>query len=292
MLAVFIIVLILLGILFILSKNKYDRFLALIDKKAYSLKDFMPMSLYILDSVKYKFNTKYDHGLQLKLGELYEHKNSRYFLQIHWANKIALMLLMILVIAFLGTAMGNPDTSFVFFSVIALAGAFYLTDKEVEDKLKKRHLLMQIDFPDFLNKLILLVNAGMTVPKAMEKIVLERHIEDKEKDRPLYYELYTALMEIQAGKPDTKAYEDFAKRCKIPEITKFTSVIIQNIRKGNAELVSILRLQAVECWEIRKNVAKRLGEEASTKLLFPMMIMFAAILLIVVTPSVMQLQGF
>ena len=127
--------------------------------------------------------------------------------------------------------------------------------------------------------------------RAMEKIVLDRQKAGK-KDRPLYDELSVVLMEIKAGKSEIKAYEEFAKKCRVPEITKFTSVIIQNLKKGNSELVSILRLQSVECWEMRKSVAKKLGEEASTKLLFPMMIMFAAILLIVITPAAMQLQGF
>ena len=42
---------------------------------------------------------------------------------------------------------------------------------------------------------------------------------------------------------------------------------------------------------MRKNAAKRLGEEASTKLLFPMMLMFIAILLIVAMPAVLAMRG-
>ena len=288
----FVISLALFGLLFAISREKYIDFLAPLDKSKYSLKNFMPMSLFLLEKIKYKYNTVYDQGLQLKLGELYEQKNARYYLQVHWSSKLTLMLIMIPVILFFGTAMGDADSSFAFFSITALGLAFYLPDHEVNEKLKKRRLMLQIDFPDFLNKLMLLVNAGMTISRAMEKIVMDRQTGFKYGYRPLYSELHEALLEIKAGRPESKAYENLAKRCKTPEITKFTSVIIQNLRKGNAELVSILRLQAVECWEMRKNVAKKLGEEASTKLLFPMMIMFLAILLIAIAPAFMQLQGF
>lgn len=292
MIYIFFAALALSGMLYMMSRGKYDQILYPLSKKEYSLKDFMPVALFILDRIRYRYSSGYDQSLQLKLGELYQQENARYYLKIHWANKLALMMIMLLIIVFLAAAVGNPDGAFAFFAVVSLALAFYLTDNELNEKVKKRRFMIQIDFPDFLNKLILLVNAGMTISSAMEKIVLDRQEVVENQDRPLYKELQRMMQEIKAGVPEVKAYEDLAKRCKIPEISKFTSVIIQNLRKGNAELVSILRLQAVECWDMRKNVARRLGEEASTKLLFPMMIMLLAILIIVVTPVAMQLQGF
>ncbi len=51
-----------------------------------------------------------------------------------------------------------------------------------------------------------------------------------------------------------------------------------------------MRVQAAACWENRKNMAKKMGEEASTKLILPMMIIFVAILLVVLTPAVLQLN--
>ena len=144
-----------------------------------------------------------------------------------------------------------------------------------------------MDFPEFLNKFTLLVNAGMTVSRAWSKIS-----EDASKGGPLYEEIAHTVSEISSGKAEIISYEDFAERCKISEITKFISVIEQNIRKGNKELVSVLKYQVNDCWQMRKNVAKRLGEEASTKMLLPLMLMFFAIVLIVATPAIMAMQGF
>ena len=271
--------------LFFLSKGKYDDYIAPLDKKAYPLKNILPMGFFIMNAIKYKYNSKYDRDLLTKVAEISGHKYAQYYLQVHWANKIAYILLASVIIAFLGVGM-EADIGFGVFSLFILAAIAYYSDKELDEKIKKRRLSIQMDFPDFLNKLTLLINAGMTVGRAWEKVVF-----DNKKDSPLYQELTISISDIKAGKSEAQAYEDFAKRCRTPEITKFISVIIQNLKKGSTELISVLRLQANECWEMRKSAAKRLGEEASTKMLFPMMIMFLAILIIVALPAVLALQG-
>lgn len=172
------------------------------------------------------------------------------------------------------------------FALIVLGISVFITDSDLNDKIKKRRTSIQLDFPEFLNKLTLLINAGMTVTRAWEKIVT-----DNKKDSVLYKELSLSIADIRAGKSELQAYEDFAKRCKIPEINKFVSVILQNMKKGSNEMVSILRVQASECWEMRKRIAMRLGEESATKLLFPMMLMFMAVLIIVATPAILAMQG-
>lgn len=49
-----------------------------------------------------------------------------------------------------------------------------------------------------------------------------------------------------------------------------------------------LQGQANEAWEVRKNVAKKEGEKASSKLLLPMGIMFMIIIIIVMLPAFMS----
>lgn len=162
-----------------------------------------------------------------------------------------------------------------------------ISDNDLNKKILKRRIKIQLDFPDFLNKLTLLINAGMTTSKAWIKIS-----EDAVQNGPLYEEIALTVSEIRSGKAEIIAYEDFAQRCKVPEITKFVAVIEQNLKKGSKELVSVLKFQTNECWQIRKNAAKRLGEEASTKMLLPLMLMFLAIVLIVATPAIIAMQGF
>lgn len=282
---VFFILLIAFLALFLAARSKYAEFVKPVEEKEFPMKSIIPAALYLLELINYRFSYKYDRILVTKTSEVYGNKYSQYFLRIHWANKLSMMMLGLLFTVFIGMCTG-PDISVAVFGSIILSAAFFLTDKELDEKIKKRRTSIQLDFPDFINKLTLLVNAGMTISRAWEKIVL-----DNKKEAPLHKELKTVLVDIQAGKSELQAYEDFAKRCRISQVTKFVSIVIQNIRKGNSELVPILRLQASECWEMRKNTAKKLGEEASTKMLLPMLIMFVAILIIVGIPAILAMKG-
>lgn len=272
-------------VLYLLSKERYKDFIEPVDKKEYPLKELMPVALFLLDGAKYRYNTRYDRRLLNLLVQIVEPKFCQYYLRIYWANQITLFWLALLFLGFIG-AFGEVDSGFVFFAVMLLAGVVYFAYYDLNERVKKRRTRIQLDFPGFINTLALLMNTGMTLSRSWEKIVM-----DNPRKRPLYEELQIVLTDISAGKPENKAYEDFAKRCRTPEITKFVTVVLQNMKKGTGDMVSILRVQSNECWEMRKNTAKRLGEEASTKMLFPMMLMFIAILIIVATPAVLAMQG-
>ena len=45
-----------------------------------------------------------------------------------------------------------------------------------------------------------------------------------------------------------------------------------------------------EQWNNRKNAAKQFAEEASTKMLFPMMLMLLAVILLTIAPAVMSMN--
>ena len=270
-------------LLYFISKKEYHEYVAILDPKRYPFKDFAVIGLFILDLIKYQYNTTYDKMLFNKISELSGHREAWYYLKIHLANKIILLLLGTGFILLVGS-FTSLDGGFWLFSCILIAAIFYFTDNELDQRIRKKHTAIQIDFPDFLNRLILLINAGMTVSKAWERAITENS-----KPGPLNEELKKVINEIRGGKPELRAYADFAKRCKTPEITRFVSAMIQNIRKGNAELVSILRIHANDCWQMRINTAKRLGEEASTKMIFPLILMFIAILAIAITPAILTL---
>jgi tight adherence protein C len=274
-----------LAVLFALSAGKYAGLLSTLDRKDYPLKDILPVGLFLLDSFKYRFNTAYDRKLLAAIVELNGPGQAVALLKAHWGGKISMVLLSLLFVFFIGT-LTEPDAGYIAFCILLPAGIAYFGDRDLFEKVRKRRMAIQLDFPDFVNKLTLLINAGMTVSRAWERTAAESG-----RQTPLYQEINLALQGIRSGLPEHKAYEEFAKRCRLPVITRFISVLLQNRRKGNAELVPILRVFANECWELRKNTAKRYGEEASTKMLLPMLLMFVAILLIVGMPAVLALKN-
>lgn len=286
MLIVSLAVLFIFLILLILSKGKYKEYTEPLDKEEYKLKNILSVGLFILDKIRYSYKTEYDRKILNKISELKGPEYSVYYLQIYWANKITLMFVILTLYLFVGVSQEEITFEYGFFGIFLLALIVFISYKELDGKVNKRRLSIQIDFPEFLNQLVLLISAGMTVSRAWEKIV-----DQSEKDTVLYDELRIVLGDIRAGKSETNAFEDFARRCRIPEITRFSSIIIQNLNKGGADIIPLLLRQASECWEMRKHAARRIGEEASSKLLFPMMLMFVAVILIVATPAIIALMG-
>ena len=67
-------------------------------------------------------------------------------------------------------------------------------------------------------------------------------------------------------------------------------IAVTNLRKGTKGLNDLLRLEAIQSFEERKARARRLGEEAGTKLLLPMFLMLAEVLVIVVVPAFFTVQ--
>ncbi len=273
-------------ILYILSRGRYSEQLKAPECKEYSFLFLMPLSMLVLDAVKYRYINKYDRKIIKIISSVYGIKSSSMHTKLYYSGKLAVMLLILTVLTFFGAIAEKVELTYVIFTLASPFLVFYLYDKELVSKQNKKYAMIRADFPDIVSKLILLVNAGMTLSRAWEKICT-----DTKKDTPLYKELKITYQQIQAGKPEIEAYEDFAKRCRVKEITKFIMLIIQNLKKGTDDLIPLLKLQADECWQLRKDRAKQLGDEASEKLIIPIMIMFIGILIIVILPAVLQLSS-
>ncbi|WDV46939.1 type II secretion system F family protein [Clostridiaceae bacterium M8S5] len=282
-----IIELISLFVLYMLSKNKYNNIIARLDKKEYPLKDLLPIGLFVMDAINYKYKHRYDQWLKQKLSNIYTTTKDNYYLRIHLGNKLTYMLVLLLIICLFGVGMGEITHTFIAIMVILFISVFYAIDRELDKKIEARARSIRLDIPSFMNNIALLLNAGMTFNKAWEKIVLD----NKDNKRPLYKELEYTYYRIKAGESYNVAYEDFSRRCKLPEITKFISLVLQNLKRGNEQLSVLIRILGTECWQLRKNTAKKLGEEASSKLLLPMMLMFVGILIIMLLPAALQFQN-
>lgn len=164
-----------------------------------------------------------------------------------------------------------------------------IVQKEKEQKKKKnREKELLLSYPQMISNFSILLGAGMTVTKAWEKIVV-RYQKSNLKQNALYEEMNLTLHEIQDGIGERKAYENFGKRCNLASYKKMSSIIIQNLKKGSQSVASLLEKEAKTANWQRKNQAKRKGEEASTKMLLPMMLMLGIIMIIVLVPALSTL---
>lgn len=178
-------------------------------------------------------------------------------------------------------------------TVLALAAVAAGHRQEEETVRKKRERGMQLDYPEIVSRLSLYMGAGISTRKAWERIV-EDYTEKKEPDpvkHAAYEEMRTALYEMQSGVAEAAAYERFGTRCRMPAYLKLGTLLSQNLRKGTRNLAELLQEEAGEAFENRRALAKKMGEECGSKLLFPMLLMLLTILIIIMYPAVVSFQG-
>lgn len=174
---------------------------------------------------------------------------------------------------------------FAMFLIIAFLIYYY---KIYNPKLtkEKRDKLLITDYPEIVSKLSLLMGAGMSTYNALIKITED--YKKTGKPKPAYEELSVCLNRISAGIPETDAYVEFGQRCGVMCYIKLGNLLAQNISKGTDNIFRLLKEETEKAFEDRKALAKKLGEEAGTKLLLPMTMMLSVVLIIIVIPAFMS----
>lgn len=177
----------------------------------------------------------------------------------------------------------------VFLGAICTAVLIYfMKDEDLKKEIKKREDQMLLTYPEMVSKLSIYLGAGLPLKTAWKKIC-----EDYEKGKAVkgrnfvYEEMNIACQEMKSGIPEIRAYEQFGKRCGIQLYSKFSTLLVQNLRKGSTKLVPLLREESRLAFEERKNSARKAGEEAGTKLLLPMMMMLCVVMLMILLPAFM-----
>lgn len=145
---------------------------------------------------------------------------------------------------------------------------------------RKREIILEL--PVLLNKMTLLINAGETVQQA-----IHRCSEQGDLIGPLYNELRTLSHELRDSRSFPEALEDFSKRCAVQEVAMLSTTILLNYRRGGNDFVLALQDIGRVLWDKRRSVAKTLGEEASSKLVFPMVIIFLIVMVVVASPAIL-----
>lgn len=167
---------------------------------------------------------------------------------------------------------------------VLAAGLLPLQKKQKEkEQMRKRERQMMMDYPDIVSKLVVFSGAGLPIRKAWERIV--REYEMKGEPRAAYEEMAAAYHRMERGMPEFKAYMEFGSRCRCLPYRKLSGLLEQNIRNGSEGLRGVLEAEMENAFEQQKNLARRMGEEASTKLLLPLMMMLLIVMVMVTVPA-------
>lgn len=177
--------------------------------------------------------------------------------------------------------------------IICVGAVFWGKDREVFKECEERNKQLMLEYSEFVSKLQLLLCSGMSVRSAFAYIAKEYQNRKKKGGKKQYVceELLLAVRKMENGMPETEALKFFGERCNLFCYKKIISLILQNLKKGSDGLREAMMNESRSAFEERKQTARRLGEEAGTKLLLPMMLMMGIVLVIIIIPAYFSFGG-
>jgi len=187
------------------------------------------------------------------------------------------------------TYSADRGRSSLMFPLLGILAAILLPLKDrqrEQEAKKKRECQMMMDYSEILSRLVVFLGAGLPVRKAWAKIVEDyRRTEEKAGKRAAYEEMAAAYYLMQRGVPEIRAYSEFGNRCRVLPYRKLAGILEQNVKNGSKSLTPVLEAEMEAAFEQRKNLARRLGEEASTKLLLPLFMMLLIVMVMITVPA-------
>ncbi len=264
---------------FVLNRRYKDSFgevTGSIDREEYRYPELFFVGFGIMDIIRYDMNTKQARKRIHEIAEVSGKKYAQFYFYVTRGAEFTYAYLA-LTLMFLLAAAADSALLAVLGIALAILAALYM-EQELDNKLANRRDALLADFPQVLSKLALLVNSGMVMREAWNKVAASGA-------GILYDEMKVTMQEFQNGVAEVEIYRNLAERCGLKDIRRFSSTMVQNLQKGNAELAFFLREMADEMWEEKKHLAKRKGEAAASKLMLPTACIFIGILIMIMVPA-------
>ena len=259
--------------------KKYQKYTDSSFAKEFQMSELLCVGFSVMRILHISTKTRAAQAKIREIAEIKGKKYAEYYYYMLLGAKTTYTYTIVIVVMLLSAMSNNKGLLFMGLFVGGLL-ILYL-DLALFDKLTARRQEILLDLPQVLSKLTLLVNSGMVLRDAWKRVSITG-------ERVLYQEMQNTNLEMENGVAEIDAYRNFAERCNVKEIRKFTSLIIQNLNKGNEELAYFMKDLSDEMWEVKKSQVKQKGEKANTQLLLPMMLILIGILIMVMVPVMQQ----
>ncbi len=188
----------------------------------------------------------------------------------------------------------KQDSLFVkilFLEAIALFALWYLQKKKQEEEKKKLDESIEMDYPDVVEQLALLLGAGMTIRQAWNRIAT-RYSDKRQKnqvsEKPVFEKIVQMNRRLVEGESESSAYQMFADEIGLMSYQRLIRSLLRNMEKGSTEMYVFLDQESHRAYEQRIHYAKKLGEEASTRMLLPLMLMMFVVMAIAMLPAIVN----
>lgn len=159
-------------------------------------------------------------------------------------------------------------------------------DHDLQKADRKRLKELQKEYPEFAGRLRLYLCAGMTARNAFGRVAQD-YAERTGKKKRLFLEseMKIACNQLSNGLPEAQVYQEWGARCGEMRYRRLGFLLSVQLKQGNDRLLQLLEQEADVAREDQRNQARKEGEEAGTKLLFPMILILIMVMLLVLLPA-------
>lgn len=199
------------------------------------------------------------------------------------AQSAATGLLTVAALGYLVLASPAPRIG-IMMLVLAPVIGWCLPASWLSRKVAERQAAILKDLPDTLDLLAISVEAGMGFEGALE--IVCQHF-----DSPLSQEFSRTLHEMELGLPRRDAFQNLKRRTQVPELSNFVLALLQADALG-IPIGRVLKTQAVEMRNKRRQWAREKAAKLPVKMLFPLVLfVFPAIMVTVLGPAAFGIQS-
>ena len=151
--------------------------------------------------------------------------------------------------------------------------------------------------PRFCNQLFLMMNAGMILSDAFEKITAayksrsdEDASDEKESGLKYFERELVAMNRKNKDKRDSTAaiLNEFAVKNDVKEMIRIATILNENEKRGSDVIESLSR-ESRYLWDERKIVARESGKMIDTKMSYPLGILLILLIVITMAPAMLSM---
>lgn len=183
----------------------------------------------------------------------------------------------------------------IFFTIIIVIGMGVRKYEELKKTGRENREMVINDFPVIVHLLSLYIDAGLSFARAIHRISEDYKMGFLTGSKTAHYafdEVVAMDIKMQTGLSQKEACEQWAKDMEEPVYRKLSLLLMQGLSKGSGEVGAFMNGMEREVFNAHIDRVKKRGEEASAKLLFPMVVLMGLVMILVMFPALMQLSNF
>jgi tight adherence protein C len=140
--------------------------------------------------------------------------------------------------------------------------------------------------PYAIDLMALAMGAGLDFPGAVRQVVQK----SSNPDDALVEEFTLIMQSLNLGRTRKDTLAEFARRAPVDAVKEFAGSLIQAEERGNP-VADVLQIQATGSRTRRSVRAEELAAKAGVAMVGPLMLVFAAIMMLILGPMYLQLKG-